>query len=351
MNEHVAFMSECLALAARGRGNVAPNPLVGSVVVHRGRIIGRGFHERYGGHHAEVNAVAAVSDPTLLKDSTLYVNLEPCCHFGKTPPCTDLIIGARIPRVVAGIIDPYARVAGGGVQRLREAGIDVTVGVALEKCFEINRRFFTYHALKRPYVVLKWAETADRFIARSDGSSKWISSEASRVLVHEWRRDEAAVMVGTGTALVDDPALTVRHVSGKNPVRVVVDRSLVLPPTLQLFDRSTPTIVFNSRTNRTEPNLEFVAIDPNADVDEVLQRLYSRGILSVLVEGGSGILQRFLETDLWDEARVFRNPHLSFGVGTPAPRIELEPFDTELSGGDELSYYQNHWTHDIRKKV
>lgn len=348
VTDHTTFMTECLALAARGQGNVAPNPLVGSVVVHAGRIIGRGFHERYGEHHAEVNAVASVADPTLLKDSTLYVNLEPCCHFGKTPPCTDLIIGARIPRVVAGIIDPHARVAGGGVRRLREAGVDVTVGVSLEECFEINRRFFTYHALKRPYVVLKWAETADRFIARSDGSSKWISSESSRILVHEWRRDEAAVMVGTRTALVDDPALTVRHVNGKNPLRIVLDRALTLPPTLQLFDHSTPTIVFNTRADRREPNLELVALDPSAGVKEILENLHRRGILSVLVEGGGRILQSFLESDLWDEARVFRNSQLAFGAGTPAPRIEREPFHNETIGGDELAYYQNHWTRDIR---
>jgi len=348
MTDHAAFMAECLTLAARGRGNVAPNPLVGSVIVHAGRIIGRGFHERHGGHHAEVNAVASVSDPALLKESTLYVNLEPCCHFGKTPPCTDLIIGARIPRVVAGIVDPHAHVAGGGVRRLRDAGVDVTVGVALEECFEINRRFFTFHALKRPYIILKWAETADHFIARSDGSSKCISSEASRILVHEWRRDEAAVMVGTRTALSDDPALTVRHVSGKNPLRIVLDRTLTLPPSLQLFDRSTPTLVFNSLANRVEPNLEFIALDPTAGVKEILERLHGRGVLSVLVEGGSRSIQNFLEIDLWDEARVFRNPQLSFGAGTPAPRLELEPFHTETIGGDELAYYQNHWTKDIR---
>jgi len=341
MTSHETYMAACLALAVRGAGQVAPNPMVGSVIVHRDRIIGRGFHERFGGPHAEVNAVRSVTDTTLLKESTLYVSLEPCCHFGKTPPCTDLILETKIPRVVVGVTDPFAAVSGGGVKKLRAAGVDVVENVLAAECAEVNRRFFTFHREKRPYVILKWAETADRFIARSDGTSKWISGEAARTLVHTWRAEEAAIMVGTRTARVDDPELTVRHVAGRNPLRIVVDTDLALPPTLRLFDRSTPTLVFNAIRSEASPNLEYIVCAKNSGLAGLVSALDQRGILSLIVEGGRDTLARFIDADLWDEARVFRNPKLLFSEGIPAPQLLHPTPQVKTIGDDELFLIRN----------
>jgi len=341
MPGHEHYMSECLALAAQGAGHVAPNPLVGAVIVHRDDIIGQGYHERFGGPHAEVNAVPAVSNPNLLRESTLYVSLEPCCHFGKTPPCTDLIINAGIPRVVVGITDNFAKVSGGGIKKLRAAGVEVITNVSTAACFEMNRRFFTFHALKRPYIILKWAETADGFIARDDGTSRWISGEAARVEVHRWRAEESAIMVGKRTAEIDDPALTVRAVAGKNPLRIVLDPELTLPSRLQLFDRSTPTLVFNSVRAAVDGNLEYVRVSPGLPLPEILSHLHSRGILSVIIEGGAMLLQKAIELDLWDEARIFRNPLVTFGSGLTAPHLTESPSQTRSIGGDLLNLYRH----------
>jgi len=336
MAAHETYMAECLALAAHGAGNAAPNPMVGAVIVHRDRIIGRGFHEQFGGPHAEVNAVRSTADSALLRESTLYVSLEPCCHFGKTPPCTDLIIGAQIPRVVVGVTDPFAAVSGGGIKKLRAAGIEVVENILAAECAELNRRFFTFHREQRPYVVLKWAETGDGFIARADGSSKWISGETARTEVHRWRAEEAAIMVGARTAAIDDPALTVRGVTGKNPLRIVVDSAAALAPTLQLFDRSTPTVVFNTVRESVEPNLEYVRLSPPLAPRGMLAELHRRGVLSVLVEGGSALLTSFIESGLWDEARIFTNPTVTFETGLAAPVMRVQPRRTESFGGDTL---------------
>ncbi len=342
MLTHAHYMTECLTLAARGAGAVAPNPRVGALIVHGERILGRGFHEAFGGPHAEVNAVRSVNDPTLLSQSTLYVSLEPCCHFGKTPPCTDLIIESKIPRVVIGITDIFAKVAGGGIQRLRDAGVEVTLNVCAEACFEMNRRFFTFHALKRPYVILKWAETSDRYLARLDGTSRWITGEEARTEVHRWRAEEASIMVGRRTAELDDPALTVRHVTGRHPLRVVLDRELTLPPNLQLFDRSTPTLIFNALRQGAEPNIEYIKVAPTLPLHAILTELHTRGVLSVIIEGGGKLLSSVVNADLWDEARVFRNPHLTFGAGVEAPRLALAPHHLSMIGSDELTIYRNH---------
>lgn len=341
MPTHEMYMAECLALGAHGAGEVAPNPMVGAVIVSHDRIIGRGFHERFGGPHAEVNAVRSVSDTTLLEQSTLYVSLEPCCHFGKTPPCSDLIIDAKIPRVVVGITDPFAAVSGGGIRKLRAAGIEVIENVLSQECYELNRRFFTFHREKRPYVILKWAETADGFIAGADGTPQWISGEASRTLVHTWRAAEAAIMIGTRTARTDDPELTVRHVRGRNPLRVLIDNELQLPPTLKLFDRSTPTLIFNRLRSEVTPNLECVPYDENDGIASMLAILHSRGILSVLVEGGGETLARCIAANVWDEARVFKNPKLLFGSGIPAPQLAVPPRESTAIGDDSLSIFRN----------
>jgi diaminohydroxyphosphoribosylaminopyrimidine deaminase / 5-amino-6-(5-phosphoribosylamino)uracil reductase len=288
MNEHEVFMLRCIELAINGLGKVAPNPMVGSVIVHNNKIIGEGFHREYGKEHAEVNAVHSVKDKHLLTQSTLYVNLEPCCHHGKTPPCTDLIIDQKIPRVVIGTVDPYDAVAGKGIAKLRNHGIDVLVGVLKAKAMQINKRFLLFHQKKRPYIILKWAQTADAFIdiERLPGTPArptWITSEKLRMLVHKWRTEEQAIIVGTITALKDNPKLNVRDWTGKQPLRIVLDENLTLASTLNLFDNSQKTIVFNQSIQKTEGLTEWIKIDfaNPSFLNILLDQLYKRSIQSL----------------------------------------------------------------------
>ncbi|MCB0401959.1 MAG: bifunctional diaminohydroxyphosphoribosylaminopyrimidine deaminase/5-amino-6-(5-phosphoribosylamino)uracil reductase RibD [Flavobacteriales bacterium] len=339
------YMSQCIALAQKGMGDVAPNPMVGCVIVHQNKIIGQGYHERYGEAHAEVNAIRSVEDSSLLNDSTLYVSLEPCAHYGKTPPCSDLIIEKKIPRVVIGCIDSYAEVAGKGIQNMMMAGIDVRVGILEKKALELNKRFFTFHAKKRPYITLKWAQTQDGFIdvdrSQNTQQDNWITSPTSKKLVHQWRSEEQAILIGTNTALNDNPQLTVREVEGKNPLRIVIDLSLRLPGTLHVFDGSTPTWIVNGIRNESQPNLEYVKIDPEKElIPQLLHLLYEHNILSLFVEGGATLLQAFLDADLWDEAKVFTG-EISFGNGLPAPIIEQPPFQALQFDSDRLNIYVN----------
>ena len=282
----------CLHLARLGAGSVAPNPMVGRVIVYRGKIIGEGFHREYGRAHAEVNAIDAVPNPEWLTDSTLYVTLEPCAHHGLTPPCADLIIEKQIPRVVIGTMDPFSEVAGKGVERLRKAGIEVEVGLLEQACRELNRRFFTFHEKMRPYIILKWAQTLDGFIdaerTREDfGEPVWITGDLALRLVHKIRSEESAILVGTRTAEKDNPSLTVRHWSGSNPVRVVIDKNLRLPKTLNLFDGSQKTLVFNALHEEEKNNTVRIRIRFDKPViPQILNQLYKRNILSVIVEGG-----------------------------------------------------------------
>lgn len=340
------MMRLCIELAENGAGHVAPNPLVGAIVAHKGRIIGQGFHQKFGGPHAEVLAIESVTDKALLAESTLYVNLEPCCHFGKTPPCTDLIIQNRIPEVVIGCQDLYKEVAGKGIEQLKGAGIKVSTGVMETECLELNRRFFTFHRLNRPYIILKWAETKDSYIAREDQTSRWISSEPSRVLLHKWRSEESAIMIGTNTALLDNPQLTVRHVAGSNPVRVVMDRTLRLPTDLNLFDRSARTFVFNEEKNEVkQENLEYIKVSFNeAILENVMIALYERQILSCMVEGGARLLNSFISHKLWDEARVFVSPD-TFGMGLRSPLFNRRDFEASKVGPDELRIFRNRQAH------
>lgn len=339
---HEKMMARCLELAAGGLGRVAPNPMVGAVITHNDKIIGQGFHQAFGGPHAEVLAIESVQEKHLLPQSRLYVNLEPCCHFGKTPPCSDLIIRSQIPEVIIGCQDVYKEVAGKGISQLQQAGIKVSCGILEQDCLELNKRFFTFHKLNRPYIILKWAETKDGFIAREDATSKWISSEASRILVHKWRSEEPAIMIGTNTALFDNPQLTVRHVAGINPLRVVVDRTLRLPADLHLFDGSVRTLVFNEECSvQKSDKLEYQQIGFNENMlSNVMSALHQRNILSCIVEGGARLLNSFLNNDLWDEARVFVSPK-TFGMGLRSPFLKRKDYQASSIGTDELRVFRN----------
>ena len=334
-----AYMQRALQLAKLGFGQTSPNPMVGCVIVHENVIIGEGYHMVYGGPHAEVNAVNAVENKELLKESTVYVTLEPCSHFGKTPPCADLLVSHQVKKVVVCNIDPNPKVAGSGVKRLQDAGIEVEVGLLEEEGEELNRRFFTAFRKKRPYVILKWAQTADGFISRKNFDSKWISNQYSRQMVHKWRSEEDAIMVGTNTVHYDNPSLTTRSWNGKDPVRIVVDRDLRLNRDLNLFDGSVKTICFTEKDAESLPNLKFIRLD-TVSPELMLGALSEEGINSVIIEGGSGLINSFEGEDLWDEARVFTSK-TTFGEGIDAPKLKSEPFDTESVFEDQLTYYRN----------
>lgn len=315
-------MKRCLGLAALGAGSASPNPMVGCVIVRDGRIIGEGWHRQYGGAHAEVNAIAdaeASGHGELLKESTLYVNLEPCSHWGKTPPCADLIIEKGIPRVVVGSIDSYCEVSGRGVAKMREAGIEVTVGMLERECLHFNRRFFTAQTLGRPYVILKWAQTADGYLDAVRPSAEipaaWMTGEAARILVHRWRAEEDAILVGTRTATLDNPSLTVRAWQGQNPLRVAIDRRLALSPELNLFNGDAKTVLFTTATKKAEAEARFadhtnVFVETFEDFPALLRTLRQPPyrVQSVIIEGGAQVLNAFIEAGLWDEARVFTAP-------------------------------------------
>ncbi len=325
MTEDEKYMRRCLALAYNGRYGAAPNPMVGAVIVCNGRIIGEGYHIRCGGPHAEVNAVRSVRNPELLGKSVIYVSFEPCSHYGKTPPCADLIIEKQIPRVVVGCVDPFAKVAGRGIQKLRNAGIDVKTGVLEEECRALNRRFITFHSEKRPYVVLKWAQSADGFIdvSRTGGSPAVLSSAETLMLAHRHRAGCKAVLVGRRTALLDNPNLTVRSWWGENPLRLVVDRTVSLPASLHLFDGTVPTVVFTEKERENSGGVEYCKLDFSSNIlPQIMSCLYRRGVQSLLVEGGHELLQGFIDSDLWDEAYIERSACFLSG-GVPAPALSM----------------------------
>ncbi len=348
--EHDRYMRRALELAGLGVGHVSPNPLVGCVIVHDGTIIGEGWHKKFGEAHAEVNAVNAVKDKGLLPGSSVYVNLEPCSHFGKTPPCADLLVQQRVGRVFVSNLDPNPLVAGSGIRKLRDAGIEVISGVLQSEGKMLNRRFFTFMEKNRPYVILKWAETADGFIAHENYESKWISNEYSRQLVHRWRSEEDAVLVGTRTAQHDNPELTVRSWSGRNPVRVVFDRFLRLSDSLHVFDRSQPTLCYNLLKHEEGKNLLRVRVGEENFWTDMLTDLHKRGIQSVMVEGGAQTLETFISGGWWDEARVFRATRL-FEKGIPAPKPAGHLDSTESIMGDQLSIYMREPSHHRRVPV
>ena len=340
-DQHKIYMLRAIELAELGRGSVSPNPMVGCVIVHDGLIIGEGYHEKYGQAHAEVNAIASVKDKSLLKEATLYVSLEPCAHFGKTPPCADLIVKHQLKEVIIAAVDSNPLVEKKGIQKLEQAGIAVTTGVMEQEVRKQNVRFFTQMEKKRPYIILKWAQTKDGFVARTNFDSKWISNSLSRQQVHRWRTEEDAILVGTNTARYDNPRLNARDWYGKDPLRLVVDRELKLEESLHLFDGQQDTIIYNNKLNKTIGKTEWVKIDVRIDAKEIVADLYARNIQSLIVEGGAAVLGDFIANDLWDEARVFTG-NAKFGLGIPAPVMTTIPTTQYTFKEDLLAIYRNH---------
>lgn len=367
MQQQFTYIKRCLELATKGLGHVAPNPMVGCVMVHNDKIIGEGYHQRFGKAHAEVNAINSVQDQELLKISTLYVSLEPCSHHGKTPPCVDLIIQKKIPHVVIGSVDSNPVVSGKGIEKLKSAGIKVEYGVLEKECRELNKRFYTFHEKKRPYIILKWAQTKDGFIdkhrsANEVGQQLKISTEATTLLVHEWRSQEQAIMVGTNTALLDNPQLNVRLVKGKNPVRIIIDKELKIPKHYHLLDDSSPTLVFTTLKKENTTNIEYITVKGTRDyacaeklpqasegrgtrennfINNILTELYKKNIQSVLVEGGAKLINSFIQQNLWDEARVIVN-EITIQNGVKAPELKnLSPISEMIMGEDTILFYSN----------
>lgn len=350
MPDYEKYMRRCIELAALGKRDVAPNPMVGCVLVHKDKITGEGYHHAFGKAHAEVNAINSVNDKRVLKDCTLYVNLEPCSHYGKTPPCADLIIQSGIKKVVTGCRDPNEEVNGKGIRKLKENGVEVIENILENECRFMNRRFITFHKKKRPYIILKWAQSSDGFIAPLNTRSRkpfQISSKLSQTLVHRWRSEEQAIMVGTNTARNDNPQLNVRLWKGKNPVRIVIDKDLKLPASLNLFNGKQETLVFSEKKKNRKGRTEFIQVSfGNNLLNAIMENLFNRSIQSVIVEGGALLLQSFINRNLWDEARVFTSP-LLLNNGVHAPSLSDEvctpsPLVRGLGGeADELKIYYN----------
>lgn len=352
MKIHEKYIRRCIELAKNGLGTTYPNPLVGSVIVYENKIIGEGWHKKSGEPHAEVNAINSVKDKSLLKKATIYVSLEPCSHFGKTPPCCDLIVENEIPNVFIGTVDPNIKVAGNGIKKLIEAGANVTVGILENECNELNKRFFTFHQKKRPYIILKWAETQDGFIApflrqAQDDIKKrepvWITNPYSRQLVHKWRTEEQAILVGTQTVIDDNPKLNVRDWTGNNPIRIVIDRNNRIPTESLIFDSSAKTIIISDSTFSSEKNnIQFEKIDFDKNIaKQIVQLLYQTEIQSVIIEGGRQTLQTFIDENIWDEARVFVG-NIQFGAGIKAPIIDKKNLEKHSIGSDALVIVKNH---------
>jgi len=326
-------MKRCIELAKNGLGTTYPNPLVGSVIVHNDKIIGEGWHRKSGEAHAEVNAINAVKDKSLLREATIYVSLEPCSHYGKTPPCCDLIIANAIPNIVIGTIDSYSKVAGTGIERLKKAGKNVITGVLENECRGLNKRFFTFHEKKRPYIILKWAESADGFIAptsKDEQKPVWITNEFSRQLVHKWRSEEQAILVGSQTVIDDNPRLDVRDWSGNNPIRIVLNQKNRIPKESHIFDNRSKTIVYTAETLGSEPTAAKIA-----------SQLYKNDIQSVIIEGGRQTLQTFIDEKLWDEVRQFKGT-ISLKDGRKAPDFTGLLLYKEAILNDELLIFENH---------
>ncbi|WP_282136117.1 bifunctional diaminohydroxyphosphoribosylaminopyrimidine deaminase/5-amino-6-(5-phosphoribosylamino)uracil reductase RibD [Seonamhaeicola maritimus] len=333
MSNHEIYIKRCIEIAKNGLGKTRPNPMVGAVIVCNNNIISEGYTSAFGGNHAEVNAINSVIDKELLKEATLYVTLEPCSHFGKTPPCSDLIIKNEIPNVVIGCVDNNEQVAGKGIKKLNEAGINVTVGILENECKQLHKRFFTFHNKKRPYIILKWAETNDGFIApetKNEQKPVWITNKYSRQLVHKWRTEEQAILVGTNTVLQDNPSLTVRDWTGENPTRIVINKNNKLSKDFNIFNDETETVVISNK------NVDFTK-NVGEQIGDVL---FENNINSVIIEGGAKTLQTFINENHWDEARVFTG-NLNFKIGTKAPSFKGSLISEENIKGDILKTYKN----------
>lgn len=343
------YMKRCLELAEMGNGQVSPNPLVGCVIVSGGKIIGEGYHQKYGQAHAEVNAIRSVTDrygeqaAELLKNAVAYVSLEPCAHFGKTPPCADLLIRHQLKKVVIGNRDPFADVDGKGIEKLKHAGIEVVSGVLEAECFEVNRRFFTRITQQRPYIILKWARTANGYFAPKNSVQQWISGPLSKKLVHKWRTEEDAVLVGKQTAIADNPALSAREWPGKNPIRIAIDRKLEIPADSQLYNKDAKTIIFNEQKTSVEGNIHFIEMEDMQYYlpQKIAYQLYLMDIQSIIIEGGANILNQFISSGLWDEARVF-NSTSSWDTGIHSPVINGNIMSVTQVDKDQLTIYKNY---------
>lgn len=343
MNDEL-YMLRCIKLAQLGKRAVAPNPMVGAVIVHDNKIIGEGCHQHYGEAHAEVNAVNSVQDKSQLKNATIFVSLEPCAHHGKTPPCSDLLIANKFKRVVIGCLDTYSEVSGKGIEKLRKAGIDVTVGILEKECRELNKRFFTFHEKKRPYIILKWAQTQDGYIdinrANNEKGINWITQKETKSLVHQWRSEEHAILVGKKTIFNDNPSLTVREVKGINPIRVVIDSTnSTFNSDYNIFNQEASTIIFNSKLERSENNINWVKLE-DYSIKNICNQLYKLNIQSIIIEGGAYTLNQFISSDYWDEARVLIGQS-NFGSGIEAPSINFTPSYSETFFEDKINYYKN----------
>ncbi|KIO53191.1 bifunctional diaminohydroxyphosphoribosylaminopyrimidine deaminase/5-amino-6-(5-phosphoribosylamino)uracil reductase RibD [Flavobacterium hibernum] len=348
MNTHEKYIKRCIELAQNGFGTTYPNPMVGSVIVYNDKIIGEGWHKKAGEPHAEVNAIRSVKDKSLLKKATIYVSLEPCSHFGKTPPCCDLIIANEIPNVVVGTVDPNEKVAGNGIKKLIAAGANVVVGVLENECNELNKRFFTFHQKRRPYIILKWAESQDGFLApekilNQERKPVWITNTYSRQLVHKWRSEEQAILAGTQTVVDDNPKLNTRNWSGNNPVRVVLDQNNRISKESFIFDNSVKTILFTKSENQfSTENTIFEVIDFNQNViPQIIAVLYQNQIQSIIIEGGLQTLQSFIDANIWDEARIFIGK-INFNKGTTAPVLQKKTTTKTYIQTDELINVRNH---------
>lgn len=350
MKIHEKYINRCIQLAQNALGATYPNPMVGSVLVYENRIIGEGWHHKAGEPHAEVNAIRSVSDESLLKKATIYVSLEPCSHYGKTPPCSDLIIASGIKKVIIGTVDPFAKVQGKGIKKLLDAGCELRVGILEAECKNLNKRFFTFHEKKRPFIILKWAQTEDGFIApetRSERKPVWITNPNSNQLVHKWRSEEHAILVGTTTAIADNPKLNTRLWDGPDPVRVIIDRDLKIPQNSSIFDGSVKTIIICSKSPKSSgandpiPKLVYAEIDFNGEIAaQICEILYQHEIQSVIIEGGTRTLQTFIDAGLWDEARIFTGG-IQFRAGVKAPDFNGLLIEEKTTTKDNLKIYRN----------
>lgn len=338
------YMKRALLLAKLGKGNVAPNPMVGSVIVYNNMIIGEGYHQKYGEAHAEVNAINSVVDKSLLIKSTIYVNLEPCAHFGKTPPCSNLIIDSKIPRVVIGCIDSFSEVAGKGIQKMEKAGIDVTVGILEKESIDLNKRFFTFHTHKRPYIILKWAKTVNSFMdidrSKDTKGTFWITQPETKSLVHKWRAEEVGILVGRKTIENDNPSLTCRDYKGNNPIRIVIDKNLKTNySNITISSDGIKTIILNGIESKIENNIEYIKID-DFSLNNLLTEFYKQGIQSIIVEGGSYTLNQFINAGIWDEARILTGIN-SIKHGVKSPDFKGQLIESYNYGKDLIEVFKN----------
>ena len=337
---HEIYINRCIELAQNALGKTYPNPLVGSVIVHDGKIIGEGFHEKAGQNHAEINAINSVKNSELLKESTIYVSLEPCSHFGKTPPCANKIVEIGFKKVVIGTLDSHEKVNGKGKKILEDAGIEIISGVLEKECQELNKRFFTFHQKKRPFIILKWAQSNDGFMDR-DFKPTQIGNPLTKQFVHQLRSEEHAILVGTNTALHDNPSLTTREIVGRNPVRILIDFNLKIPGDFNIYNEEAETLVFNSVKESNEENIKFIKIEKENFLENLMGKLYEHQIQSVIVEGGNFTLQQFIDTNIWDEAIIIKNENLVLENGTKAPVFDFEPVKVEDFRDNKIEFYRN----------